>query len=152
MERGDDFFAFGSTSSVPENGQVNIQFTGVDIGNFDLSQAYLELTGAPESGTITQPIEIERTDQIVTWESTYTSTEDIGGIDDRVVGVRPMLARITNWIGYLSAESLNSMSEDIKKHGRTGRPAGDSAFIERLECLTGRTLTRGKPGPKPRIK
>ena len=38
----------------------------------------------------------------------------------------------------------------IEAHQRTGRPWGDSAFVEWLEQCTGRTLARQKPGPKPR--
>jgi putative transposase len=38
----------------------------------------------------------------------------------------------------------------IEAHQRTGRPWGGEAFLDRLEALTGRTLKRQKPGPKPR--
>ena len=36
----------------------------------------------------------------------------------------------------------------IEASGRTGRPWGDAAFVERLEARTGRALARRKPGPK----
>jgi putative transposase len=38
----------------------------------------------------------------------------------------------------------------IEAHSRTGRPRGREAFVAGLEALTGRTLKRRKPGPKPR--
>jgi len=37
----------------------------------------------------------------------------------------------------------------IEAATRTGRPLGDSAFLDRLEAATGRPLRRRKPGPKP---
>ena len=40
----------------------------------------------------------------------------------------------------------------IEARGRTGRPLGDDAFVERLEAKTGRHLRRRKPGPKPRAQ
>jgi putative transposase len=43
-----------------------------------------------------------------------------------------------------------SADATIEAHSRTGRPWGDEAFLDRLEAMTGRTLRRRRPGPKPR--
>ena len=48
--------------------------------------------------------------------------------------------------GHLSPEAEAA----IEAHQRTGRPLGDTAFINALEQATGRTLARQKPGRKPR--
>jgi putative transposase len=36
----------------------------------------------------------------------------------------------------------------FKRHSLTGRPLGDKAFIDKIKALTGRDLTKKKPGPK----
>ncbi len=41
-------------------------------------------------------------------------------------------------------------SDDIRRHTRTGRLLGTKAFIQNAECITGRTLSRQKPGPHPK--
>ena len=51
----------------------------------------------------------------------------------------------------LEAGDLDPEAEAaIEAHQRTGRPWGREQFVERLERVTGRTLTKGKPGPKPK--
>ena len=41
---------------------------------------------------------------------------------------------------------------DLHDHGRTGRPLGSPAFLERLEGMVGRVLKPQKPGPKPKTR
>ena len=55
---------------------------------------------------------------------------------------------IPDWNRYLSESIEEEMLETIRLHSRTGRPLGGSEFIEKLECLTGRSLKKQKPGPK----
>jgi hypothetical protein len=40
----------------------------------------------------------------------------------------------------------------LRKHERTGRPIGDSRFIEEANKITGRQLKIRKPGPEPKAK
>ncbi|MFO8057573.1 MAG: hypothetical protein R6V10_09770 [bacterium] len=40
--------------------------------------------------------------------------------------------------------------ELLKKHKRTGRPLGGSAFIQEIEKALDRRLIPRKPGPKPK--
>ena len=69
-------------------------------------------------------------------------------VDDLVSGL-PVLEQITDWHAYLGQEVSDGLFEDLRKHTRTGRPAGSEAFLKRLESLTGQRLRRRKPGPKP---
>ena len=78
------------------------------------------------------------------WSSAQAHLE---GRDDALVRVGPMLERVKDWLAYL-AEEL-SFDRMIKRHSRTGRPLGNTQFIENLEKLSGRDLTLKKPGRKP---
>lgn len=71
--------------------------------------------------------------------------------DDAVVSVAPTLQRVADWEQYLANEISEGEFERIRKHARSGRPAGDSGFLIQLQALTGRDLGRGKPGPKSTI-
>lgn len=69
--------------------------------------------------------------------------------DDLLVTVNPMLDRIGDWISYLSdSDSIYHQLDTLRKHTRTGRPAGDEGFISMLEDLTGRKLRKSKTGPR----
>ena len=76
----------------------------------------------------------------------------IQGIDDNVVTVRPMLDRVSHWAEYLLCEQTQEDLMSISQHSRTGRPAGNIEFVEKLEQVTGRYLKKKKPGPKPRLE
>ena len=71
--------------------------------------------------------------------------------DDVVTTVSPMLERVSNWGEFLADKKSGGLRETelLRKHTRTGRPIGGDAFVSHLECLTGRTLRKKKPGPKP---
>lgn len=74
------------------------------------------------------------------------------GRDDGVVTVQPMLDRVSDWRRYLSQDVHGVDIDAIRRFSSTGRPAGDSAFVDRLEAVTGRSLTKLKPGAKRAIK
>ena len=62
-----------------------------------------------------------------------------------------MLSRVSDWRLYLADEVDQGVeSPAIQMNSRTGRPLGAPEFISALERLTGRTLARGRPGPKPK--
>lgn len=69
------------------------------------------------------------------------------GKDDQLVKARPMLERVPDWPGYLAA-SKDDDEAMIKKHTRTGRPLGDTAFVSHLEAITGKSLLPKRPGRK----
>ena len=80
------------------------------------------------------------------WSSALAHME---GQDDRLVKVRPMLDRVSDWSAYLSDERIEE-HEQIERHTRTGRPLGSAAFVEHLEALTGQSLAPKRPGRKAR--
>jgi len=80
------------------------------------------------------------------WSSVHAHMR---GNDDQLVKVAPMLTLINNWSNYLDSTPLPGDVQAIRRHSRTGRPAGDNNFLRHLEDLTGRRLRRRRPGPKP---
>jgi len=59
-----------------------------------------------------------------------------------------MVSEIKDWRLFLSEEDKQADINLLKTHVNTGRPLGDSQFIEEIEKLTGRVLHKQKPGPK----
>jgi len=74
----------------------------------------------------------------------------LSGQDDGLVEVRPMLDRVSDWQDYLDRDHEGVDDEALRGYGLNGRPAGNADFVSKLEALTGRRLTKQKPGPKPR--
>jgi putative transposase len=68
--------------------------------------------------------------------------------NDALVEVRPMLSLVNDWAAYLSDAADNGIDPQISKHSRTGRPLGDERFVQTLERITGRVLSRRSPGRK----
>ena len=82
------------------------------------------------------------------WDYRWSSARaHLSGRDNELVKAKPMLERVSDWRELL-ASGDQKMFDDIRKHERTGRPLGSEGFIERLTALTGRDLTRKKPGRK----
>jgi putative transposase len=71
--------------------------------------------------------------------------------DDQLVKVEPLLSMIGNWKDFLSLPTEEEIAM-FRKHERTGRPLGQSAFVEGLEEHLGRVLFPQKPGPKLNAK
>jgi putative transposase len=76
----------------------------------------------------------------------------LSGRDDRLVSVAPLLAMANDWKAFLKSPIREEDLRDLRGHGRTGRPLGSPAFLDRLEGLVGRVLKPQKPGPKPKPK
>ena len=66
-----------------------------------------------------------------------------------LVKVGPLLGMVGDWQGLLDSALREEELEELRGHGRTGRPLGDEAFLERLEGLVGRVLKPQKGG-RPR--
>lgn len=65
----------------------------------------------------------------------------------------PMLERTGDWLSYLSDfDDTCHQLDTLRKHSRTGRPAGDETFVSMLEDLTGRRLRKLKAGPRRNFK
>jgi putative transposase len=71
--------------------------------------------------------------------------------DDALVEVRPLLA-IAPRFGELLEMSRSEQAEiaGFESLSANGRPLGDAAFLAAAEQRLGRSLQKGKPGPKPR--
>jgi putative transposase len=81
------------------------------------------------------------------WSSAKAHLE---GRDDQLVQVAPLLAMIADWDSLLKSAVPEEEIRDLRRHGRTGRPLGDEAFLGRLEEIVGRIVKPQKRGPKPK--
>lgn len=63
----------------------------------------------------------------------------LGGEDDGLVTVQPLLGMIGSWRDYLAEENSGSL-ERLRHHERTGRPLGSAEFVRHMESMTGRSL------------
>lgn len=79
------------------------------------------------------------------WSSVHAH---LGNAEDPLVNPRPMLQRVADWCAYLQQADSVQDRDLMRRHGRTGRPAGSDEFIATLEQLSGRRLRRLKRGPK----
>ncbi len=68
---------------------------------------------------------------------------------DPLVSDRTLRGLAKDWRKTLS-EKDDEAEKRLMLCIRTGRPAGSDKFVVRMERLTGRTLRKGKPGPKPK--
>jgi putative transposase len=98
---------------------------------------YIELNPV-RSGLVKKPEEYE-------WSSALAHLQ---GENDILVKVEPLSAIIDNWSDFLKTDLTEDQKEAIRRHERTGRPAGSAGFLSRLEKKTKRRLKRQKPGPK----
>lgn len=70
--------------------------------------------------------------------------------DALVAACGPLVVEVNGWRRLLQSEEDEAMVERLRRHGRTGRPLRDAAFIARLETRLDRRLHRRKAGPKPK--
>ncbi len=75
----------------------------------------------------------------------------LSGIDDQLVDVKPMQDRVNDWEEYLQGENDSAIIKVVRKHTKTGRPAGPKEFLVELEKLTGKTLRMSRRGRKPKL-
>ena len=94
------------------------------------------------------PVRARLTDRAVDWP--WSSVHALlGGADDGITTTAPVLARYADFAALLTAGEDEAMLARLRKAEQIGRPVGDAAFLERLENASGRSLKRGRPGPKP---
>ena len=86
----------------------------------------------------------------VPWEYEWSCALFHTGIAERdpLVKDRSLLGLSNDWRKFLG-NAVDESFEELRLKTRTGRPAGDDAFIATVEKLTGRNLRLGKPG-RPR--
>ena len=80
------------------------------------------------------------------WSSVHAQL----GRDDGMTATAPIAARYPDFAALLAAGEDEEMSRRLRRAESTGRPIGSSAFVERLECDSGRALLPGKRGRRPR--
>ena len=75
------------------------------------------------------------------------------GRNDELATVRPVLALAPRFRDLLKM-SLSEQADlaGFENLGVAGRPLGDAAFLAAAERKLGRSLAKGKPGPKPKVK
>jgi putative transposase len=93
------------------------------------------------------PVRASLCDHPEQWEWSSANAH-LRGRDDLLVSSAPMLERFPDWREYLAGPSDCDQENLIRRHSRTGRPAGDKIFVRKLEVLTGRDLWPSKPGRK----
>ncbi|MFH1278071.1 MAG: transposase [Candidatus Eisenbacteria bacterium] len=71
--------------------------------------------------------------------------------DDELVRVAPLLEIVPNWRGFLSCYSEHPPDDEIRARTRTGRPLGDTLFLQQLEETLDRSLSPQRSGPKPLV-
>jgi putative transposase len=72
------------------------------------------------------------------------------GAPDGVTDIAALGQTVGDWRGFLGAGIGDDALKALRAGERTGRPAGDAAFIETLETRTGRPLAKRKAGRKPK--
>lgn len=80
------------------------------------------------------------------WSSVHAH---LGTHDDPLMPTKPMHEFVRDWREYLAEPLSGEQLDVLRKHSNTGRPVGEKTFVRRLEALSGRSLVRNKPGPKP---
>ena len=75
------FFAFGGDQTVRENGEVEVRFYGVELGDFDISTSIIEILDNGELGTLSTATEKETGEFVKEWFAVYEATEEVGGLD-----------------------------------------------------------------------
>lgn len=64
---------------------------------------------------------------------------------DPLVKERTLSGLITNWEEFLAGGMADEV-DSLRMATQTGRPAGDDLFIAKIGNMTGRDLSKGKPG------
>ena len=74
----------------------------------------------------------------------------LSGADDGLVTVQPLLDLVPVWSGLLRQGLSDTEGDLIRSRTRTGRPLGESSFVECLESDLDRVLKPRRPGRKPK--
>ena len=73
------------------------------------------------------------------------------GKNDGFVEVKPVLDEAGDWKTELATPLSATELKSIAACEHTGRPFGAMTFVKTLEKKLGRTLSRQRPGPKPKV-
>ena len=70
----------------------------------------------------------------------------LSGRHDGLVEPSALLERFGDWRKILSVDASPETLDEIRLYERTGRPLGETAFVDRLEAAVGRPLRPKNPG------
>ena len=96
------------------------------------------------------PVRANLVGDAVDWPWSSAKTH-LSARDDHLVEVAPMPAMVKDWRAFLDSAMPEEQLRELRTHARTGRPLGNTTFVDRLERLVGRVLRPGRPGRKPRF-
>ena len=80
------------------------------------------------------------------WSSVHALLDPVRG--DGLTDTVPVLERVPDFVALLRSGEDETMSSLLRRSESTGRPLGDSRFLDRVETTLGRDPKPGKRGPK----
>lgn len=72
----------------------------------------------------------------------------VAGLDDGVVRVEPALGRTGDFTTFLGETQDEGAVAALRASYVSGRPVGEPSWLTELEGRVGRSLAKGRPGPK----
>jgi putative transposase len=90
------------------------------------------------SGLVSAPIDYP-------WSSAHAHVRNS---PDPLISDSPLMEEIKDWRAFVGQEEDEKSLRQLREYTSTGRPLGDDAFLKQLEKISGRQLTRKKPGRK----
>lgn len=79
------------------------------------------------------------------WDYQWSSARFHMGGTDPLVTDRTLLGLVKDWGELLEGEDEEA-NDRVRTGVKTGRPVGSKSFLERMETITGRDLSKGHPG------
>lgn len=81
------------------------------------------------------------------WDYEWSSARFHAGkcVSDPLVTDRTLLGLVTDW-GELLAGDDEEANKILRAGVKIGRPVGNESFLQKIEAITGRDLSKGKPG------
>lgn len=73
---------------------------------------------------------------------------NLGLVRDSIADRTASQSFVSNWSDLHELDPDEEQIERIRNQTRTGRPAGEPAFLDRVEALSGRVVRKMKTGPK----
>lgn len=117
------------------------------FGSFPMDESYL-LVAARYVELNPVKAGLAATPEVYPWRS---AAAHLSGKDDALVTVAPLLHMMENGRQFLSDGIAAKDAAVIERHIQTGRPLGNTHFLENIEQMLGRVLKYRKPGPKPKL-
>jgi len=84
------------------------------------------------------------------WDWEWSSAQEHAGGKKSLIPLANIseFVEISNWKDYLCEEDDNKYIEELRKHTKSGRPAGEKDFTEKIELVLNRKILpqkRGRP-------